>query len=117
MAKREQQAFHLLLLFPDRWRPSMRALFFLAVAANLIVPGAATAEPPPGASSCSGCHALGASLDTPVPRLAGRGAAELAREMQAFKSGQKPGTVMGRIAKGFSEAEIQAIADWFAAQK
>jgi cytochrome subunit of sulfide dehydrogenase len=95
----------------------MRALPFLAFLANFVVPGAAAAEPPPGASSCSGCHVLGAKVDTAVPRLAGRSAAELASEMQAFKSGQKPGTVMGRIAKGFSEAEIQAIADWFAAQK
>ena len=95
----------------------MRALPFLAFLANFVVPSAAAAEPPPGASSCSGCHVLGAKVDTAVPGLAGRSAAELASEMQAFKSGQKPGTVMGRIAKGFSEAEIQAIADWFAAQK
>ena len=37
--------------------------------------------------------------------------------MQAFRSGQRPATVMGRIAKGFSEAEIAAIAEWYAAQK
>jgi cytochrome c553 len=37
--------------------------------------------------------------------------------MQAFKSGQKPATVMDRIAKGFTDAEIQAIADWYAQQK
>ena len=52
-----------------------------------------------------------------MPRLIGRSAAELAVGMHAFKSGQKPGTVMGRIAKGFSDAEMQAIADWYAAQK
>jgi cytochrome subunit of sulfide dehydrogenase len=96
----------------------MRATRFLAVAAMLLVPGApGQAEAPPGAASCSGCHAASARVDTAVPRLAGRSAAELASGMQAFKSGQKPGTVMGRIAKGFSEAEIQAIADWYAAQK
>jgi cytochrome subunit of sulfide dehydrogenase len=37
--------------------------------------------------------------------------------MQAFKSGQLPGTVMGRIAKGFSDDEIKAIAAWYGAQK
>ena len=36
--------------------------------------------------------------------------------MQAFRSGERPSTVMGRIAKGFSEDEIQAIAVWLAAQ-
>jgi cytochrome c553 len=37
--------------------------------------------------------------------------------MAAFRNGARPGTVMGRIARGFSDAEIQAIADWYAAQK
>ncbi len=96
----------------------MRATRVLVVAAILLVPGAAgRAEPPPGAASCSGCHAAEARVDTAVPRLIGRSAAEMAAGMQAFKNGQKPGTVMGRIAKGFSDAEIQAIADWYAAQK
>jgi cytochrome c553 len=36
--------------------------------------------------------------------------------MQAFRSGQKPATVMNRIAKGFSDDEIRAIADWLGAQ-
>ena len=100
----------------ERWRPSMRAPVLLGIAAMLFMPGAA-AEPPPGAASCSGCHALSPRVDTAVPRLAGRSAGELASAMQAFKSGQRPSTVMGRIAKGFSDEESQAIADWYAAQK
>jgi cytochrome c553 len=36
--------------------------------------------------------------------------------MQAFRSGERASTVMGRIAKGFSEDETQAIALWLAAQ-
>lgn len=91
---------------------------FLVLAAMLLVPGAAAwAEPPPGASSCSGCHALRPEVVTVVPRLNARSAAELAGQMQAFKSGQRPSTVMGRIAKGFSDAEAQAIAEWYAAAK
>lgn len=78
---------------------------------------AASPEPSAGASSCSGCHAVGAAVDTPVPRIAGRKAAEIAAQMRAFKSGEKPSTVMGRIAKGFTDAEIQAIAEWYSRQK
>ena len=90
----------------------------VVLAAVLLVSGAAArAEPPAGAGSCSGCHALGPNVATPVPRLNGRSAAELASQMQAFKTGQRPSTVMGRIAKGFSEAEAQAIAEWYAAAK
>jgi len=36
--------------------------------------------------------------------------------MQAFRSGERTSTVMGRIAKGFSEDEIRAITVWLAAQ-
>ena len=78
---------------------------------------AASQEPPAGASSCSGCHAAGARVDTAVPPIAGRSAADIVAQMQAFRTGQKPSTVMDRIAKGFSDAEIQAIADWYAQQK
>jgi cytochrome c553 len=36
--------------------------------------------------------------------------------MQAFRSGERPSTVMGRIAKGYSDEEIHAIAAWVAEQ-
>ncbi len=78
---------------------------------------AAAAEFPPGASSCSGCHPTSAAVQTPVARLVGRSAAEIVTALQAFRAGQIPATVMDRIAKGFSEAEIAAIAAWYAAQQ
>jgi cytochrome c553 len=87
------------------------------VMAPTVVLLAAPLGPPPGASSCSGCHATGSNVDTPVPRLAGRKAEDIVAQMQAFKSGQKPSTIMARIAKGFSDAEIRAIADWYAQQQ
>jgi len=78
---------------------------------------AGAASPPPGASSCSGCHAASVAVQTPVPRLAGRPAGEIAAQMQEFRAGKRPATVMDRIAKGFTEDEVSAIADWYAAQK
>jgi cytochrome subunit of sulfide dehydrogenase len=99
----------------------MQAMRTLIAAAMLAATGgaacAASPEPPPGASSCSGCHASRKGVDTAVPPLAGRPAADTIAQMMAFKSGQKPATVMDRIAKGFSDAEVQAIADWYAQQK
>jgi cytochrome subunit of sulfide dehydrogenase len=77
----------------------------------------AAPEPPPGASSCSGCHAANSGVDTAVPRLAGRKAADIVADMQAFKTGQKASTVMDRIAKGLTDAEVEAIAAWYAQQK
>jgi cytochrome subunit of sulfide dehydrogenase len=88
----------------------------IGLAAALSLPAAA-AEPPVGAAACSGCHAARAGVDTSVPPLAGRNPAEMVEQMQAFRSGQRPATVMNKIAKGFSDAELQAIAAWYAEQR
>ena len=71
--------------------------------------------PPPGASSCSGCHAARKTVDTPVPRLAGRNPADIEAAMTVFRSGERPSLVMQRIAKGFSDDEVKAIAAWYGA--
>jgi len=78
---------------------------------------AVAAEAPPGAASCSGCHAEKPNVDTPVPRLGGQDASAMVAAMQAYRSGQRPATVMDRIAKGFSDDEIKAIAAWFVMQR
>jgi cytochrome c553 len=77
---------------------------------------AAAAEPPPGATSCSGCHPPNASVETKVPPLRGHDPAAIVAAMQAFRSGERPSTVMGRMAKGFSDDETRAIAAWLSAQ-
>jgi cytochrome c553 len=89
------------------------AIGFTALAAAM----AASAEPPAGAASCSGCHPASAKVTSPVPRLAGLDRAAIIKAMQDFRSGTRPGTVMDRIAKGFTDSEIQAIAAWYATQR
>lgn len=81
------------------------------------VPALAASPPPPGAASCSGCHSPRASATSPLPRLNGREAGEIVAAMSAFRDGSRPATVMTRIAKGFSDDELRAIAAWLAAQK
>ena len=92
-----------------------------AAALCLALPGHAwavgLADAPPGALSCSGCHASTRTADAAVPRLIGRKPADIVAAMQAFKSGQVPSTVMERIAKGFSDDEVKAIAAWYGGQK
>jgi sulfide dehydrogenase cytochrome subunit len=90
--------------------------FPAAVLGLLAAAAASAAEPPPGATSCSGCHPPTASAETRVPPLRGQNAAEIVAAMEAFRSGERPSTVMQRIAKGFSDNEIRAIAAWLAAQ-
>jgi sulfide dehydrogenase cytochrome subunit len=99
----------------------MSARHAAVVAAFVLTLGAAAQAaalgPPAGASSCSGCHPAGDKMSTPVPPLAGRSAAEIVTMLQAFRAGQRPATVMERIAKGFSDDEVRAIAEWYATQK
>jgi cytochrome subunit of sulfide dehydrogenase len=89
-----------------------------AFALTLLGPGAAgAADAPPGAMSCSGCHPAARGVDASVPRLVGRDPTDIVTAMQGFKSGQRPSTVMDRIAKGFSDDEVKAIAAWYGTQK
>ena len=83
----------------------------------LSMSGIVWADGPPGAASCSGCHAASTRVDTPVPPLKGRSQADIADAMIDYKSGKRSGTIMDRIAKGFSDEEIRAIAAWYAGQK
>jgi sulfide dehydrogenase cytochrome subunit len=85
--------------------------------ASVSAASAASGEAPAGAAACSGCHPAAAQAETPVPPLAGRDPEQIVSAMRAFRSGQRPATVMDRIAKGFSDDEIQAIAAWYGAQK
>jgi cytochrome c553 len=94
----------------------MRIAAAIAVA-SLSTGALAASEPPLGAASCTGCHPASVNVETVVPRLAGRPAADIIAQMQAFRTGQQPATVMGRIAKGFSDEETAAIAAWYTAQK
>jgi cytochrome subunit of sulfide dehydrogenase len=89
------------------------AIGLASIAAAAVV----AAEPPAGAAACSGCHSSSPRVTSPVVRLAGRDRAEIIKAMQDFRSGARAGTVMDRIAKGFTDAEIQAIAAWYASQK
>jgi sulfide dehydrogenase cytochrome subunit len=89
----------------------------VAAAMVLLITGAGyAAEAPAGASSCTGCHAA-ASGSNAMRALGGIPAAEITAKMIAFKSGGVQATIMDRIAKGFTEEEIRAIATWYAAQK
>jgi len=89
------------------------AIGFAWIAAAVVT----SAEPPAGAAACSGCHPASTRVTSPVPRLAGLDRAAIVRAMQDFRAGTRAATVMDRIAKGFTDAEIQAIAAWYAAQK
>jgi sulfide dehydrogenase cytochrome subunit len=90
------------------------------IMAGLILGGVAHAEPSGEmlAQTCAGCHGTqgqlkGASAFMP---LAGMSEASFTKAMKDFASGSRPNTLMGPIARGFSDAEIAAMASYFAKQ-
>jgi sulfide dehydrogenase cytochrome subunit len=79
------------------------------------LPAGAQSMAPPGAASCSGCHGPDVS-GAAVPPLHGRPPEEIVAAMQDYRTGQRPATVMDRIAKGFTDEETRAIASWLSQQ-
>jgi cytochrome subunit of sulfide dehydrogenase len=69
------------------------------------------------AAACANCHGTGGVSQGGTASLAGMPAADLARKLRDYKEGRAPGTVMPQLAKGYTDAQIDLMAGWFAAQK
>ena len=70
------------------------------------------------ANTCAGCHGTNGSSAGPAsPTIAGISKSYFVETMQAFKKGERPATIMTRIAKGYSDEEIKLMADFFSKQK
>jgi cytochrome c553 len=99
-----------------------RALLAALVSAAVYAAAAAAQNVDPNlgrnlAAACANCHGTnGASLQG-MPTLAGRPKEYLARQMQDFKSGTRPASIMHQIAKGYSDEHIEALSAYFSAQK
>lgn len=73
----------------------------------------ASGPAPLAAEGCLGCHGPEGRGAAGGAAIAGRDRSELAATLAAFRSNERPGTIMGRIMRGYSDAEIAAIADHF----
>ena len=69
------------------------------------------------AASCSACHGTNGVAAPGMVALAGYDKASMIKAMADFKSGARPATLMHQLSKGYSEAQIEAMASYFAAQK
>jgi cytochrome c553 len=69
------------------------------------------------AAMCANCHGSeGRTVkDSSVPSIAGLPRDYMVQQMQAFKDGSRPATIMHQITKGLTEAQIASMADYFAA--
>jgi cytochrome subunit of sulfide dehydrogenase len=70
------------------------------------------------AATCANCHGTAgkAVANSAIPGLAGLPAIYLTEQMKAFKAGTRTATVMHQLAKGYSDAQIEQLAAYFAAQ-
>jgi len=68
-------------------------------------------------ASCAACHGTNGHSVGGTPVLAGLKRDHFIKHMKDFQSGARVATVMHRHAKGYSDAEIEKLADHFAAQK
>ena len=96
-------------------RLALAALFALAVA------GTTHAQDPNLArnlaATCANCHGTNGHALPDAKVLAGEPAETIIETMADFRSGDKPATIMHQIVKGYTEEQIELIANYFAAQK
>jgi sulfide dehydrogenase cytochrome subunit len=94
----------------------MRPLPLLLAGLMIALASPAAAQAPLAAQGCVGCHGPNGAGQGGVPGLAGRDRAELIAQMNAFRANERPATIMGRVARGYTEAEIIATAEYFSRQ-
>jgi cytochrome subunit of sulfide dehydrogenase len=71
------------------------------------------------AAMCANCHGTeGRTVEgSAIPALAGMSKDYHVQQMQAFKNGTRPATVMHQITKGLTDAQIDTMASYFASIK
>ena len=92
---------------------SFLASLFLSLAVNAQMATEATML----ANACAACHGPNGSSQGPAtPSIAGISPDYFIDAMEAFKEDERHTTVMNRIAKGYSEEQIEAMAKFFSKQ-
>jgi cytochrome subunit of sulfide dehydrogenase len=98
----------------------MRLSALLAMAFS-VLPLGATAQDSAArglAASCAACHGSeGRSVTAEVIALAGLPKQHIVSQMKAFRDGTRPATVMHQLARGYTDAQIDLVAGYFAAQR
>ena len=64
--------------------------------------------------SCAGCHGTDGISPGSMPNIAGKSSGYIATALRKFSTGEEDSTIMGRHATGYTDEEIQLIADYIA---
>jgi cytochrome c553 len=93
------------------------AVFFLPA---LLFATAAHAQTPPKPARlglCAACHGESGIATAPgIPHLAGQDRDYLVGALRQYRSGERPVAAMRAVAGALSDGDIDALADWYAAQ-
>jgi cytochrome c553 len=71
------------------------------------------------AATCAHCHGTDghAVAGEAMVRLAGQSREYLLTQLMAFRTGDRKATIMHQITRGYSEAQLESLAAYFAAQR
>src|SRR5712691_12513127 len=64
-------------------------------------------------AACANCHGTNGMSQQGMPNLAGQQRTYLVQQMQDFKTGKRPATIMHQLAKGYTDEQIEALAAYF----
>lgn len=85
----------------------------------LFVPSLAAAQAPAGrllASQCAQCHGTDGNSLSDLETLSGESAKDMLNELLDMKYSNDVGDIMIKQAKGYTDAQLRLIAEYFAAQ-
>ena len=71
------------------------------------------------AASCAKCHGTNGNAvkSSGMDALAGMEKAKILQKLADYKSGDKPASIMHQISKGYTEAQLELVAEYFATRK
>ncbi len=71
------------------------------------------------AATCAQCHGTDghAVAGEAMVKLAGLPRQHLLTQLMAFRTGQRPATIMHQITRGYSQEQLEELSTYFAAQK
>jgi cytochrome c553 len=81
------------------------------------IAGAADMRTQTISATCMSCHGPGGNSVGAAPGIAGVSKDRFVKAMQDYKTGKRPGTVMLKLAGGYTDAEIEAMGAYFATLK
>jgi cytochrome c553 len=90
---------------------------FIPLPTLLFAAAALAADPPPQLRLCASCHGdNGFAIAPGIPHLAGQDRAYLVTAMRAYRDGARALPIMRAATGSLSDADIDALAAWYAAK-